>query len=471
MTDAATAPRSRSVLLWASIAVPAALLLACAWFSAEELHETRAAASGVAHSRDGLDQLGRLRTALFDAAQNFRFVEPQDTSRSDPAHAMDQVRRILGHLQPAESDSPGMATQLTRLREAVGACLAMLDYRRIAFLARDDAALAELLARESQTLEPALLAIEDIETSQRWVAEQRAQEMERRNDELRGALGITTAVAVVLQLWIWMVIRIDRRRRARVELSLRASNEELESRVSERTATLAAANRTLAALSSRLLQVQEQERRALALELHDQIGQQLAALLLNLRVMETYATRKGDGEDAARVHDCTDIVQTTYEQIHDLALDLRPSLLDRAGLVPTIEWYARHQQTRTSCRITVSADALPHPLAPEIATAAFRIAQEAVNNALKHGEAKSIDIALRRGGTFFALSIKDDGKGFEVSAAPDWGGCGLGLLGMRERASLAGGNLVITSHAGAGTEVRATLPIIERKTRAEVEGS
>jgi len=465
-------PHRRSWRPWASIAIPAVLLFVSAWFSANGLHEVRTSAEGLARSRAGITEVSGLRIALLDAVQSFRVSHAESPAdQVDSDEAIEQVRTRIGRLHPRDDDSPLMRSELTRLGEAIEACLVMLDYRRIAFLVRDDAALNDLIAQEADTLRPALAALEEIEMSQRWIGERREQDLAHENDELRIGLTLTAFFGVLLQLWIWLVIRHDRRQRVRVETGLRETNQKLEVRVAERTATLAQTNRELAALSSRLLQVQEQERRSLALELHDQIGQQLAALLLNLRVMEGHIAKEGDNDTASRIRDCTEIVETTYEQIHDLALELRPSLLDRMGLVPTIEWYARHQETRAGCRILVRADALPQPMTAEIATASFRIVQEAVNNALKHGNPAEIVITVRRLERQFELTIKDNGKGFDPAAVPASGGCGLGLLGMRERATLAGGTLTISSRPGEGTEVKAKLPILLQTTTAVSAGS
>src|SRR5579871_3723758 len=453
--------RSRRLWLWSSIAVPLLLVLASAGFVAHEVHDSRVAADALAQSRAGLDQIEQLRSALSNANQSFR-PPPSGAASSahDPIEAAQLARESLDNLDFYDVDKPLIAPDVGRLREAVAACLDLIDMRRIAFLLHDDDALAELVGHEREALRPALVALDEVEADLRWLSERRKHLQDHESDELRRSLLLSGFLAAVLQGWLWIVFRADRRERVRTEEELRQANEELKSNVAERTLDLAVVNRQLSALSSRFLHVQEQERHAVALELHDQVGQQLAALLLNLRVMESDYAEVNCAEAASRVHDCTEIVQTTYDQIHDLSLELRPSLLDQLGLVPTVEWYARHQQQRSECAISVSATRPPPRMSSEIETAAFRIVQEAVTNALKHAGATSIDIVVRRLADKFEISVRDDGNGFDLMGETCKEGCGLGLLGMRERARLAAGNVSIRSRPGAGTEVKATLPVV-----------
>lgn len=218
--------------------------------------------------------------------------------------------------------------------------------------------------------------------------------------------------------------------------------------------------RRLASTSRQILRVQEQERRAIALELHDQIGQQLAALKINLFRMEHGLA---DPNRALRIRDCMEIAETTLSQVRDLALDLRPSVLDNLGLLPALEWYVQHQSDRTDCVIDLLAEPLPEQLPGDVLTAAFRIVQEAVNNALRHSNAHHIEVRLRQAGGELHLSIKDDGTGFDVQTGKQSGreGESIGLLGMRERSELVGGRFSIHSQPGKGTEVRAELPLTD----------
>jgi PAS domain S-box-containing protein len=208
----------------------------------------------------------------------------------------------------------------------------------------------------------------------------------------------------------------------------------------------------LRALSRRLLSVQEEERRALARELHDEIGQQLAALKLNLAILE----REVPGEP--RLADSLAIADQTIEHVRNTALNLRPSVLDDLGLAASLNWYARRQAGRTGCRIEVSAE-LPR-LNRDVETAVFRIVQESVNNAIRHGHPRRVGVDAHIAGGAVRIAIEDDGRGFEpdLAAGRDEG---LGLGGMRERAELLGGTLSLSSRPGAGTRIEASIPLQE----------
>lgn len=209
-------------------------------------------------------------------------------------------------------------------------------------------------------------------------------------------------------------------------------------------------------LSWRLLSVQEEERRALARELHDDVGQQLAALKLNLGVL---GRDPSDPANQRRLLDCLEIADHTLEQIRDAARNLRPSVLDDMGLPAALHWYARRQAERAGCEIVVQ-DRCP-PLPAEIETAAFRIVQEAVNNAIRHGDARRITIVATVGDRRLSLAVRDDGSGFDPKAKAGGQGASMGLSSMRERAELVGGRFALSSQPGAGTTVEVTIPLPE----------
>lgn len=208
-------------------------------------------------------------------------------------------------------------------------------------------------------------------------------------------------------------------------------------------------------LSRRLLSVQEEERRALARELHDDFGQQLTALKLNLALLERDLR---DPTHRNRLHDCIQIIEHTREHIQNTARRLHPSILDDLGLVEALYWYARSQAQRAGCVIEVQ-DRLPALLSPKLETAVFRIVQEAVNNAIRHGAARRIDIAVAVDCGELALAIQDDGAGFDPDALPTDSESGLGLISMRERAELLGGRFALASRLGGGVRVEVTIPL------------
>lgn len=214
----------------------------------------------------------------------------------------------------------------------------------------------------------------------------------------------------------------------------------------------------LMSLSRQMLHVQEEERRVLARELHDEVGQQLAALKLNLQTLSR--DRQWEGAES-RLTDCLEIVETTLGQIRFRALDLRPSVLDDLGLVAALRWYASRQSERAGCAVSVDVGSITERPPAEVETVAFRIVQEAVNNALRHGQAKNVAISARLNHDRMVVRVRDDGRGFDVGQALERGHSGkaMGLLGMQERAGLVGGSLELRSTPGAGAEVIATLPL------------
>ncbi len=210
----------------------------------------------------------------------------------------------------------------------------------------------------------------------------------------------------------------------------------------------------LQALSAKLIEVQEAERRHIARELHDEVGQALTAIRINLLML-----RRGGDAAAARIDDSLVIVERLLGSVRQLSLDLRPSLLDDLGLAAALRWYVDAQAQRAGLGARVSIDALAHEPAPELAITCFRVAQEAVTNAVRHAAAKRIELELRERGGALELVVRDDGSGFDVAAARARAARGesLGLLGLQERVELAGGLASIES-SPAGTEIRAQFP-------------
>jgi signal transduction histidine kinase len=221
-------------------------------------------------------------------------------------------------------------------------------------------------------------------------------------------------------------------------------------------------------LSRRLLSVQEEERRALSRELHDDFGQQLVALKLNLSTLEGIlrnqaphpAPRSGQNLTTAGQRctaDCLEITDHIIERVREIARNLRPSILDDLGLSAALHGYTQHQAKRSGCTIEVRACILP--LKPEIEIAVFRIVQEAVSNAIRHGAASHITVVAQCDESVLRLVIQDNGCGFdpeERSVRPE---PGMGLITMRERTHLLGGRLTHTGQPGAGTRIEVTIPL------------
>lgn len=218
------------------------------------------------------------------------------------------------------------------------------------------------------------------------------------------------------------------------------------------------AEETLRSYSRQVIEAQEAERQHIARELHDQIGQVLTAIRINLQTIRNSCETE---ESRSLIDQGMGIIDAALEQVRNLSFELRPSLLDDLGLVAALRWYSDQYTQRTGIR-TRSVSALPGGqtrLREELETACFRIVQEALTNVVRHANAKNVSIDLRKLDHKIVLSIKDDGIGFkERTPDGDASAIRLGLRGMRERALAVGGTLEIESAPARGTEIRAYLP-------------
>lgn len=222
--------------------------------------------------------------------------------------------------------------------------------------------------------------------------------------------------------------------------------------------SLRSAHAQMQTLSRQLMQVQERERRQLAHDLHDEIGQAVTAIKMNLQTMQRIADTSVVQDT---LNDSMGILDKILQRVRDLSLDLRPSLLDDLGLVPAVRWYVERQAQRAGLVAEVEAERLPQDLGPDLSVACFRIVQESITNILRHAKATKIHVALRQTDQYLDLCIKDDGIGFRVreTSATVAGRSTLGLLGMQERAQALGGQVTIQSLPDRGTEVRVRMPL------------
>lgn len=212
--------------------------------------------------------------------------------------------------------------------------------------------------------------------------------------------------------------------------------------------------------SRQLIEAQEDERRRISRELHDQIGQILTAVKMNLYTVQQFCKLS---EAGSYVKDNIDAVDEALRLVRDLSVDLRPPVLDDLGLVTALRWYVDRYLNRTGLNVEVIID-LPDPnerFLRERETACFRIAQEALSNIARHAQASQIQVQLAKDGNVLLLTVKDDGVGFDLESlrkrAPR--AATLGLVSMQERAHAAGGAIEIDSVRSRGTEVRFTLPL------------
>ncbi|MBV6430353.1 MAG: hypothetical protein IANPNBLG_00463 [Bryobacteraceae bacterium] len=206
-------------------------------------------------------------------------------------------------------------------------------------------------------------------------------------------------------------------------------------------------------LSARLVEAQEQERRSLSRELHDEVGQSLGALLVDAGRL---ASLLPSGEDNMRplLNGIRERAEQLLREVRDISLLLRPSMLDDLGLIPALEWLARETSRQGGPEVEVIEENVSENLDEDYRTCVFRLVQEALRNASRHSGARSVIVAVRqREGRIF-VEVRDGGKGFDPSRMR-----GMGLLGMEERVQRFGGTLHIDSRPGGGTTVIADLPL------------
>lgn len=228
--------------------------------------------------------------------------------------------------------------------------------------------------------------------------------------------------------------------RRRAELALREAHERLK------------------ALSQQLMEVQENERRRIATDLHDEVGQALTVVKMNLQTMQRLSDTSAI---AIPLKDSSNVIDQTLQHVRNLSLDLRPSLLDDLGLVPAVRWYLGRQAERTGWNIDVQADESLPPLPQPVAIACFRVLQEAVTNIMRHSKATSVSVSLRLDEGDLLLVVGDNGVGFDVREALSNAARGqsMGLLGMQERIRFLNGSISIESASGHGSEVRVRIPL------------
>ncbi len=216
-------------------------------------------------------------------------------------------------------------------------------------------------------------------------------------------------------------------------------------------------NRELRALSERAINAQEEERRDIALSLHDDTGQALSMLVISLDRLE----EKIPAEHRKKIRETRDLAANALAELRRILFGLRPAILDDLGLAPAIRWYARANLEQAGIRVVVHAPEDGLNLSRALTTSLFRIAQEAINNILRHSQAGSAQITLSVDAEMVCLRVEDDGRGFDLSqvSAQALRLNHLGLLGIQERAGLLRGEVSLESTPGKGTWLEVHVPL------------
>ncbi len=241
------------------------------------------------------------------------------------------------------------------------------------------------------------------------------------------------------------------------------TEEELEKRVRERTASLKAANEKLRLVPSKLIEVQENESKRLASELHDSIGQTLAALKFRIEHISTILKQGAIEEGKILLDEFIPVLQRSIDETRTIYMGLKPTMLKDSGLLAALEWYRRELlAVYTKVHIELETAIIEEAIPERLKTSMFRIAQEALNNSCRHSGAEWIDVRVALTDGNIELEISDDGKGMDLDyILKSTMAKSLGLAGMKERAEISGGKFYMESRLNEGTKVRAVWPSIE----------
>jgi signal transduction histidine kinase len=230
----------------------------------------------------------------------------------------------------------------------------------------------------------------------------------------------------------------------------------LETETAEHYKEISDARAELKQLSARLVEAQENERRSISRELHDEVGQSLTGVLVEMANLSTHIRSRDLDAVAGKADEIKKLLENSIGVVRNMALLLRPSMLDDLGLIPALQWQAREVSKRTGMVVKIAADQVSEELPEEHKTCVYRIVQEALHNSMQHARAQNVRVNVRQVENRLLLSIEDDGSGFNAQRER-----GLGLLGIEERVSYLGGTFQIDSTLGHGTVLNVVLPLVE----------
>ena len=241
--------------------------------------------------------------------------------------------------------------------------------------------------------------------------------------------------------------------RKKAEEALNQIKQNLEIKVKKRTAKLSRANKQLKFYAAKVISAHEDERKTVACELHDEIGQSLTSL----KLMMSQAARSSAEESQVIIKEAQNVISDLMRQVRNMSLNLRPSMLDDLGLLPALQWHIERFKAQTQVNVDFEQSGLNHGFSPDIGITVYRIIQESLNNVARHAKVTEAKVDVWADGKNIHLVVKDNGAGFNPARLHL--GKSSGLSGMRERALLLGGSFKIESALNSGTCLTVEIPL------------
>jgi len=420
---------------------------------------------------DGLRVLRQIRRNDDEIRRQFLFRNHVlNDIRSELYLSGTYVRDYLLEPEPARADT--FRTTLEQVHKEMEAALESYRSQLRPEERKDYAALTGELSRYWETLGP-ILNWQATERRSRGYAFLRDEVFPRRQAMLEIAERIASINEQQLNAGNDLVVGLLGKFQTRLAITLLATLAlglgmaafstrkilKLEASANAQYSAVAVAREQLKDLSARLVQAQEVERRALSRELHDEVGQSLSAVLVELRNLSAGLDARSEEQTRSQAELIRGLVENTIRVVRNMALLLRPSMLDDLGLVPALKWQAREVSKRTSMDVSVAADIASDDLPDDYKTCVYRVVQEALHNCSRHSHATKVRIRVEQEPNRLLLSIQDDGHGFDVKQSK-----GLGLLGIEERVARLGGKCEVHSSPASGTILAIELPLASKGT-------
>jgi len=376
-----------------------------------------------------------------DQIERYLLQDQLQESPPDPAEVTNKIVAVRAALQnfPEDRDSDEqllLAAMQQQLQQQESSCAVVLAWRADLRQQRAHQFIGQQLipwrtrifeiSSQISSLDERKLALENLAIATRF------QAIESR---LVWLVSLSLVAGVLMSLICgWYILRLEKQARFRYQ-ALARSRLELEG------------------LSARLVEAQEEERRSISRELHDEVGQSLGALLVEVGQLSKLVPPDDRVTQGQIIH-IKSVAESAVKSIRDIALLLRPPMLDDLGLVPALEWQAREISRRSDMEVEVQSDNVSENLGDETKVTIYRLVQEALNNAATHASAKNAKVTIAQTSDKITVEVSDDGHGFDPARQR-----GMGILGMEERVRRLGGTFTIDSAPGKATTVKAELPL------------